>query len=147
MSLLRDAELGILLPALPTPNRAQQRCEASGGCALVIAIVSICVGATSAVSMHLPVEQRVPLLVLILVEAGVALGCLGGLMFSDPGIIKRTPASALPIPAEVSAWLAEMESERSDSIAMSNVVHGDETYCVRCSARLRLAPPGSAPLN
>ena len=68
---------------------------AIGGCTLVIAIVSICVGATSAVSMHLPVEQRVPLLVLILVEAGIALGCLAGLMFADPGTIKRTPASAL----------------------------------------------------
>jgi Flp pilus assembly protein TadB len=92
------------LPPLPPPDHAQQRRESRRGCCLVLWIVCACVvTTTTVVSLYVSSEralQRV-LLLAVWAEAAVAVGCLLGIMYGDPGVVKRSTATCLPPHPEV----------------------------------------------
>ena len=73
--------------------------------------------------------------VLIGTQALIALACLLGLMYCDPGVVRRSQTNVEPMPDEVAARLAEHAPQR-DSIdpmsGMSNLRDGQRSYCVRC---------------
>jgi hypothetical protein len=79
------------LPPLPIPVYSEMRAEAACGCSLVIGIIIVLVGSTHA-SLAITVPGKGPSdlarmvgLTLIWGEAVVALLCLLGLMWGDPG--------------------------------------------------------------
>ena len=80
------------LPPLPTPVYGEMRAEACCGCSLVLGIIIVLVGSTHASLTtthnlnHGPTEfMRSVGLTLIYSEAAVAILCLLGLMWGDPG--------------------------------------------------------------
>ena len=136
-------ELGCNLPPLPKPNLPVMRSEACCGICVVVGIVAICVTATTSAASSLPVGIGGPLIALVLCEAFVALGCLGYLMWGDPGVVRRTRATCLPVPPEVLEKLAGIEHPQPLA-GMRNIQDRGRTYCVRCCL-WRDAPPGHLP--
>lgn len=136
-------ELGCNLPPLPKPNLPVMRSEACCGICVVVGIVAICVTATTSAASSLPVGIGGPLIALVLCEAFVALGCLGYLMWGDPGVVRRTRAACLPVPPEVLEKLAGIEHPQPLA-GMRNIQDRGRTYCVRCCL-WRDAPPGHLP--
>ena len=56
-----------------------------------------------------------------------ALVALLGLMLSDPGVIRRSPQTCYPVPADVAERLRDGKPRPE-----RNVAEGDRSYCVRC---------------
>lgn len=139
-----DEELlnGVVLPKLPEPNLKEMRSEAAMGCSVVLCIIGCCVGTSVGVAQGMPPEWHPwKMVALVLVEAAVALACLSYLMWGDPGVVRRTRESVLPIPAQVAEKLAAANSgdERHPLHGMQNIRESvdqggdaDRSYCVRC---------------
>ena len=131
-------ELGCILPPLPAPNLKQMRTEASGGASLVLCLVITFVTITLACGSSARLEQtRLTLYTLILVEAAVAIAALLHLMLGDPGVVRRSRGTCLPVPPEVVERLnANFVSSGGDHPnplgGLRNISDGDRTYCVRC---------------
>lgn len=129
---------GIVLPPLPQPDLKSMRSEASTGCSVVGCIIMSCIGVTLGAATGIPERsnaERNSLVGAVFVEAAVALTCLAYLMFGDPGVLKRTRHSVLPIPAEVAEKLAAPSTSGDDVhplSGMQNVRDNDRSYCVRC---------------
>jgi len=87
-------------PALPTPNLTEMRGQATAGCTTVICIVALCVGATHGAVALGELDGVLPPLFLgaVWAAAGVALFCLAGLMFGNPGVIERSQERCTPLP-------------------------------------------------
>ena len=113
------------------------------GCSVVLCIVGACVGVSVSMAQGMPPEWHPwRLVALVLLEAVVALICLAYLMWGDPGVIKRTRESVLPIPAEVAEKLAAANGggdRRHPLNGMQNIREGtderggcERSYCVRC---------------
>ena len=122
------------LPPLPTPVYSEMRAEAACGCSLVIGIIIVLVGSTHA-SLAVPFPGKGPSdfvrmvgLGLIWSEAVVAMLCLLGLMWGDPGVVKRTPETCFPLPDAVAERLHNGHSLEG----MANIIEGDRVYCIRC---------------
>ena len=122
------------LPPLPTPVYSEMRAEAACGCSLVIGIIIVLVGSTHA-SLAVTVPGKGPSdfvrmvgLGLIWSEAVVAMLCLLGLMWGDPGVVKRTPETCFPLPDAVAERLHNGHSLEG----MANIIEGDRVYCIRC---------------
>ena len=147
------------LPPLPTPVYSEMRAEAACGCSLVIGIIIVLVGSTHA-SLAVTVPGKGPSdfvrmvgLTLIWSEAVVAMLCLLGLMWGDPGakaavncgpdatphnqgacparcagVVKRTPETCFPLPDAVAERLHNGHSLEG----MTNIIEGDRVYCIRC---------------
>mmetsp|Transcript_5531 Transcript_5531/g.10880 ORF Transcript_5531/g.10880 Transcript_5531/m.10880 type:complete len:245 (-) Transcript_5531:66-800(-) len=121
-----------MLPPLPVPNHAQQFSEARRGVFTVLYIIGICVGLTHGVGLTVGRITGVMwwvCLVGVYAMAALALVCLVGILFGDPGVVPRTEATCFPIPEEVQCRLSD-GSQALDS--MSNIVDGSRSYCVRC---------------
>lgn len=68
-------------------------------------------------------------LLAIYLEAIVAVCCLLGILFGDPGVVKRTPENCLPLPEMVAERLHRGESLEG----LDNLQHEQlGSYCVRC---------------
>ena len=68
-------------------------------------------------------------LVAIYLEAFVAVCCLLGILYGDPGVVKRTPENCLPLPETVAERLQRGESLEG----LDNLKHAQlGSYCVRC---------------
>mmetsp|Transcript_5177 Transcript_5177/g.11256 ORF Transcript_5177/g.11256 Transcript_5177/m.11256 type:complete len:221 (+) Transcript_5177:191-853(+) len=135
-----DGEAMPALPPLPTPDYSARCTEACMGCTVVIVLITIFVGGTFLSSgSGTPSAVSISCMVLICLEAVVALICLAGLMFGDPGVVQRSLETCLPFPQEVADRLANGESMNG----MRNIVDGDRTYCVRCFVWRESAPPTS----
>ena len=91
------------LPPLPTPVYSEMRAEAACGCTLVMGIITVLVGSThaslTAMTSNGPSElARTIGLGLIWGEAFIAILCLLGLMWGDPGaplglrLVSRPPS-------------------------------------------------------
>ena len=81
-----------LLPPLPKPDPIRSR-EELGGITLVLSVVTglaVCTHAAAVVARHEPALLWTALHTLIGSEAIVAVGCLAGLMLSDPGVVERS---------------------------------------------------------
>ncbi|KAL1528389.1 hypothetical protein AB1Y20_009739 [Prymnesium parvum] len=118
------------LPPLPRPDRATMCAEATCGCTLVLVVVAVLVATTESVASSLRPESYLSILgrIAILTEAAVALACLCGLMFGDPGVVKRSVSTCFPMPRQVADAL-----EREGKVQLQhNIVEGQHEYCTRC---------------
>ena len=90
-----------VLPALPTPNHAAMRKQSTIGCAVVISTIVGCVSATHTAVWLGELESPLPtaFVAAIWAETAVALICLLGLMFGDPGTINRCEERCMPVPS------------------------------------------------
>ncbi|CAK9029135.1 Palmitoyltransferase ZDHHC11 (DHHC domain-containing protein 11) (Zinc finger DHHC domain-containing protein 11), partial [Durusdinium trenchii] len=61
-------------------------------------------------------------------EALVAVLCLLGLMWGDPGVVRRSRSNALPIPPPAQEALQVGQSIEG----LQNIKEGEDMYCVRC---------------
>lgn len=118
------------LPPLPQPNHKQMCAEACMGNFVVGLLIVIFVGfghlmSPASVWLHL-----------LHAEAAVAICCLIGLMFGDPGVVKRSLDTCLPLPDEVEQRLAASGSlDEVDQLQMQSNLKSDDgerTFCVRC---------------
>lgn len=89
-----------VLPQLPTPKYATMHKQSAIGCAVVIGTIVACLGATHAAVWlgELPDPWHTAFVGTIWAETTVALGCLLGLMFGDPGVVKRSEERCDPVP-------------------------------------------------
>eukprot|EP00929_Paragymnodinium_shiwhaense_P098363 TRINITY_DN59841_c0_g1_i1.p1 TRINITY_DN59841_c0_g1~~TRINITY_DN59841_c0_g1_i1.p1 ORF type:complete len:314 (+),score=20.76 TRINITY_DN59841_c0_g1_i1:214-1155(+) len=121
------------LPPLPERNQSVRLSQAVGGCMLVLGIVGTCIAVMQSVAVlatDLPEALRWLLLSLVYAEAGVAVICLIGLMVRDPGEVRRSLATCLPIPPAVQEKL----DAGQPLVGLRNIEDelGDRSYCVRC---------------
>ena len=135
-----DAELlgGVVLPPLPQPVLREMRAEATAGCTLVLCLIAFLVASTVGAShwMSSAVPSALPVTV-VLFEAAVALACLAHLMWGDPGVVRRTRETVLPLPSEVveklSGGAAVSEAAMHPLAGMTNIADGEgRSFCVRC---------------
>eukprot|EP00933_Yihiella_yeosuensis_P037754 TRINITY_DN31748_c0_g1_i1.p1 TRINITY_DN31748_c0_g1~~TRINITY_DN31748_c0_g1_i1.p1 ORF type:complete len:282 (+),score=37.32 TRINITY_DN31748_c0_g1_i1:67-912(+) len=131
MEFRDDAALLASLPPLPKPKKCDMRCEAAGGCTTVsLTIATFLAGTHAGVNMMgdaAAKEIRNACLVLIYMEAAIAIFCLLGLMWGDPGVVKRSKQNCLPLPEEVARKL-----QAGEPLGSQNITDGDRTFCVRC---------------
>ena len=128
-------DLGCVLPPMPRPNLHAMRSEAAAGVSLVVCLVSVFVTLTIVFVNSSTETLKIPFISLILVEAFIALYCLGYLMLGDPGVVRRTRESCLPVPPQVLEKLVasvDVNASPHPLAGMENVRDGDRTYCVRC---------------
>jgi hypothetical protein len=121
------------LPAMPPPRLMSMRTEAAGGCTTVLAIIGVCVGGTHwSVLVLGKMDNALPPLFLsaIWAEALVAVLCLAGLMFGDPGVVERSELRCLPMPDDIADLLRAGQAIPADMRNIEDPVQG--TYCVRC---------------
>lgn len=120
------------LPPLPDQDLCQMRAEASCGNTLVLFLIFLFVAPMQAYAnsqgSNLSTIQRI-WLAAIYAEAATAIFCLLGLMWDDPGTIKRTVENCFPQPDIVADKLANGES--LDSVG--NIAGDDgRVFCIRC---------------
>jgi len=121
------------LPALPKPDLKSMRMEAACGCVTVSVIIAILVSLSHVVALkggeaRLSDAATYSWLGLMYAFAAVALTCLLAIMFKDPGVIRRSVDSCLPLPADV-----EQRLQAGVSLdGLPNFVDGDKSFCMRC---------------
>ena len=119
------------LPPLPEQDLCQMRAEASCGNSLVLFLIFLFVAPMQAYAntqANLTMVQRAWIFA-IYAEAATAIFCLLGLMWDDPGTIKRTAENCFPLPDIVAEKLANGQSLES----VGNVTGEDgRVFCIRC---------------
>lgn len=131
---LSPEELLARLPPMRDRDWRKRRQQATLGCAVVLSIVTGCLVAT-----HLGVYLMqgsaaawwlAPSLVAAVYAAALlAFGALIGLLLVDPGEVRRSPGTALPLPTEV---LEKLRAGESLATLTENIKEGGRIYCVRC---------------
>jgi len=113
------------------------RSESSTGITVVLVLIGICVGIPNGVlhgqgwtwpADNEPWDGVAVGMLMLYVEAIIALVCLAGIVFGDPGVIKRSQERCFPIPEPV---LHRLRSGQS-LVGMDNFYEGSNVYCVRC---------------
>ena len=123
------------LPPLPSPDLAQMRQQATTGCTLVISIVVVCVATVTVTMLIVNPEARLKwtAIGLIWTEGAVALMCLCGLLYGDPGVVRRSKTTCMPPHPEISRRV--QAGEQLQNALMTNPrepVAPFRAYCVRC---------------
>ena len=119
------------LPPLPDPELCEMRSEACCGNTLVIFLICLFVLPMHGASAIMPRPWAFSTSVwmaAIYLEAIVAIVCLFGLMWGDPGVIKRTPETCFPQPDMVVERLRNGQNLE----ALGNVAEDGRTFCIRC---------------
>ena len=90
-----------VLPQLFAPNHTVMRKQSAAGCAVVSGTILACVCATHAAVSFGELSDPLPTVFIaaIWAETTVALVCLFGLLFGDPGVIKRSEQRCTPVPS------------------------------------------------
>jgi len=120
------------LPPLPEQDLCQMRAEACCGNSLVLFLIFLFVAPMQAFANaqagSLTMMQRI-WIGAIYAEAATAIFCLLGLMWDDPGTIKRTPDNCFPQPDIVAERLAG-----GGDLSQIGNVSGDDgrIFCIRC---------------
>ena len=120
------------LPPLPEQDLCQMRAEACCGNSLVLFLIFLFVAPMQAFANaardDLTMLQRIWIF-FIYAEAATAIFCLLGLMWDDPGTVKRTPENCFPQPDIVADRLA-----RGQSLDNVGNMGGDDgrVFCIRC---------------
>lgn len=120
-----------MLPPLPVPEHRQRSSEARRGVFTVLYVIGICVALTHGVGLTAGRITGVwwwVCLVAIYSMAVIALACLAGILFSDPGVVLRSEANCFPIPEQVQRRIGD----GSQAHESTNVVDGNRSFCVRC---------------
>jgi len=121
------------LPPLPEPDHKTRWSQACTGCTVVVVIIGFLVSMP-----HLQTRQSLYSgqpswdtiaigQLLLYIEAAIALFCLAGLMFGDPGVLKRSQQRCFPLPPEVLRCLRAGEVP-----GRQNVYTSGGQFCVRC---------------
>jgi hypothetical protein len=126
------------LPPLPRPNTAVMRSEACTGITVVLVLITLLVGVPHALRFGSgwqwpaagePFDSTAACFLCLYVESTIALLCLLGIIFGDPGVLKRSRERCFPIPPAV---LERLRSGQSLA-GMDNVYSSDgHVYCIRC---------------
>ena len=111
------------LKPIAAPQESEMHGESLCGTCLVGTIVVLCVNGVR--NSEVAFFRNA-----VLVEAVVALTCLAGLLFGDPGVVHRTSTSTSPLPPAV----AERMEAELDVKGLQNLTgpDGKSSYCVRC---------------
>ncbi len=114
-----------VLPPLLRPNIAVRRKQSAIGCAVVIGTIIGCVSATHTAVWFGELSDPLPTVFVtaIWAETIVALACLLGLMFGDPGIIARSEERCTPVPSGlIRTTLVRFHSTRHSLLCRSPCV-------------------------
>jgi hypothetical protein len=136
-----------LLPPLPTPRYDRKEREAVGGSCLVFFWIFIFAGMTHGIALEAldGFEYHGTtwwvFFALIYSQSLAALLCLFVLLVADPGVVKRSPNTCLPIPAQMVPSIRDYLKHQSEShtqfVRPSEAYYAAEngtgdTYCGRC---------------
>ena len=123
------------LPPLPTPDRQTMRSQAASGCTVVLMLIAVLAGLPHSVGNnyggpweHGNFRLRQLGLVALYIEAFFAILCLLGIMWGDPGVLKRSPETCFPLPQNI----AEKLRQKQSLAGLENVYEGQHVFCVRC---------------
>ncbi|KAJ1459063.1 DHHC palmitoyltransferase-domain-containing protein [Pelagophyceae sp. CCMP2097] len=124
------------LPPMHAPDSRRMRAEASVGLKAVLFVIAVLLALTHGIALNpsskvsgLPEGARIACLVLIHLEAVMALICLERILRADPGVIRRGPETCRPVPHAV----AERISSNRGLRELRNVDDPKRgVYCVRC---------------
>eukprot|EP00931_Biecheleriopsis_adriatica_P108326 TRINITY_DN82636_c0_g1_i1.p1 TRINITY_DN82636_c0_g1~~TRINITY_DN82636_c0_g1_i1.p1 ORF type:complete len:227 (+),score=26.93 TRINITY_DN82636_c0_g1_i1:70-750(+) len=121
------------LPELPSRGAAFWT-EPFMGICVVGVLCAILIAVTSGVSIGTEATQLGQLaLILIWVEAGIAVFCTAYLLFADAGVIQRSEETCYPIPAEIEELLRQnLPIENRKNITGPSDSSTQGSYCVRC---------------
>ena len=128
--LMAPEDINVDLLGLP-PLLPPTHCSRSlSGALLVLTIIAVILGVSYAAALTV-MDKPVTWLILGLVclEASIALACLGGVLFGDPGVIARSPETCFPLPEPVAAML-RAGVHRVDG--MAPISENGRSYCCRC---------------
>ena len=121
----------LALPPLPKPDYCAMRSEASCGNTLVCFLIFLFVAPMQAYFQS-PDAVITPMVRIwmfaIYAEAATAIFCLFGLMWGDPGTVKRTPENCYPMPDIVSERLRNGQTLSG----VGNVHEDGRVFCIRC---------------
>lgn len=152
------------LPPLPRQSRNVMHRQFTSGVALVLLLIFFFVVLTHGVALTavgaFPFRSVTWWIFISLIygEALIALLCLAGLAWSDPGEVRRSIKTCLPVPPQIEPWLenhvqqqlvlrhgpnsSEFESIRSDfslgsvsppkELYIASPDGSGDSYCVRC---------------
>jgi len=119
------------LPPLPDQDLCQMRGEASCGNTLVLFLIFLFVAPMQAYVSSEGVQLTLVMKIwmgAIYSEAAIAIVCLLGLMWGDPGTIKRSPENCFPQPEIV----AEKLRNGMSLAGVGNVNEDGRVFCIRC---------------
>ena len=119
------------LPPLPTPDYCAMRGEACCGNTLVLFLIFLFVAPMQAYASGKDVELTLPQRLwigAIYAEAVTAIVCLLGLMWGDPGTVKRTPETCFPQPDIVAERIRRGQTLHD----VGNVTEDGRVFCIRC---------------
>ena len=122
----------LALPPLPRPDFCAMRSEACCGNSLVLFLIFLFVAPMQAHASgkdpaSLSMAARIWIFA-IYAEAAIAITCLIGLMWGDPGTVKRTPDTCFPLPEIISERLRTGQSLSG----VGNVHEDGRVFCCRC---------------
>jgi hypothetical protein len=119
----------LALPPMPTPDYCAMRGEACCGNSLVIFLIFLFVAPMHAYASSNPLTMTMKVwMFAIYAEAATAIICLLGLMWGDPGTVKRTPDTCFPQPEIVADRLRKGQDLRN----VGNVTEDGRVFCIRC---------------
>ena len=119
------------LPPLPEPDYTTMRSEACYGNCFVLFLIFFFVAPIQGWAFSSDSPTVSFWLVLIYAEAVIAIVCLIGLMWGDPGTLKRSPETCYPQPAAVVERL-QSGVNLLGAGRFGNVTEGDRVFCIRC---------------
>ena len=117
------------LPPLPEPDEPTKAKQARMGCITIIGLTTALVAVTHGCAYVTgPKSTLVVSVVLIWIEAVIALYCLARILSADPGVLERSRETCMPLPLEVAQSL-----QKGQPLPDANIVGDDGlVYCVRC---------------
>ena len=122
----------LALPPLPRPDFCAMRSEACCGNSLVLFLIFLFVApmqahASGKDAASISMVARMWIMA-IYAEAAIAITCLIGLMWGDPGTVKRSPETCFPQPEIISERLRTGQSLSG----VGNVHEDGRVFCCRC---------------
>lgn len=127
----RQEDLLSLLPPLPipSPTKCRESCCGTLFCLFLFVVFNSVAFGVSFLAEGAPRGLQIATAILMpLLTVVVGLGSLAGLLFGDPGVVKRSQFTCLPIPDEIKARLTNTESLEG----LRNINGEGQSYCVRC---------------
>ncbi len=140
------------LPPLPKPRDDMLRQETPRGICVVTTCITLCIFLTHyfALTLVLPSEDfdvdgdddldgnpynvgKIVFLVLVYTESVVALLCMAGILYADPGVVHRSLESCNPLPKAVESWVVS-EPTAPRPKGLDSYLRGADNrlYCTKC---------------
>ena len=124
------------MPPFPRPDYASRNSQACTGVFVVTFITGLLValphgvGATAPRALPIFAAWDAPTIgfMCLYIEAFLAMVCLIGILFGDPGALKRSPSSCFPLPPSISDKLRAKQSLAH----LDNIYTNGQIFCVRC---------------